>query len=1226
MSEAHSAVVLRKMSAKNWDDYRELISRWYISEKKTAPCIIEELQKPEHGFNVALYELKDRFATWRLRKNLSRPEQKCVVAVRKRKREEVGASIQEYTFGGQDLPEEKMKRLEYRLDHPVMSWGRYTHNLVISRPTLLALQHNQIYEWKPWKETPHELPWISFSRNTALLNSINHNLFGESSRPRMASSDSKFLLQSSPSQLGFGSSAIDKLSVSFSSLMPESREGENLARAKSLIRTRGELDMEMLKLVLFQLSNNFITTNDYENVVCLTERLGLGSPSVIRALFGVATRDLTIAAILDKLFIAACKTYSLKLVEVLVKENKEVLAFDMMHALNVSIKKRSIRVAKTIIAADTESTIGQALWNKTLGITHWRNIFLEELVKCKNDQFTSALVELLIPKITLLQDFLECLLFGALEAGNASLAIKSIECGADTCAKGISPVFRPLPDWTYVDSVIKATSLRLIVILDFHTVYTACIAPFSTTRNTWRQWSPEFEDIALETWEHMTASLGSHWSVQIGEESVPIDVLLSAAFLGYSSILKKFTRGPQDLNLEEILSKSATVEHLDAPLSGITPFQAALQTRNGPVCEALLAAGFNIDAKPENLSLAAGGGSAQVVRRLLRMLKTTSNSCTSESTKALQVAVKSGFPDIAEILIGEGVPLPSNWWHDVFGTYQLESLLSTLERIQCTQDVVEHAPQDGCSVLEAAMQNPHAGVAGFALDHFPQAYDSGALLARLCTGLSANESSPDALLDELIRRRDAAQDEDLTPVLENAAIALAAYFQKNDLLRALLERPQPHAPALVPGPDLWDIRLIHGEKPSTIDWNEPTPTMQRLLETAIKNGLGSGLWERCPQIVGYILTNGCLETLQLLTGHKEKVRNLYYDTARPYSGCFNGPKTALQLAIHAHRACDEMAYYLVGKGADVTAPANHKFGGTALQIAAGQGKITLARYLIGKGAQIDAPRAVVQGRTCLEAAAEAGRLDMIQFLLNEGTETEGKGRVQYIRAIHFARRRNHAAVEKLLRRHRHWDIPDHILDSQEFLTGSDSFLHPDEASFEKRRDVRQWCIENGFKPPFDAELDLLSSEESELPLRERMKTLAIIMDNNREISRKMLPVVNRWRGREVAYKREEAGYRYLVATEVEIMRRAMSTTKFSTESPNSSDAGEVDDSWVPCPDEDISDVYSHAEAVQENGSLSVHETVGADEDNRPRIHFHPEFNKRRDSVDFHETMHEEFLI
>lgn len=102
-------------------------------------------------------------------------------------------------------------------------------DLVISRPTLLDLQHNQIYEWKPWKETPHELPWISFSRNTALLNSINHNLFGESSRPRMASSDSKFLLQSSSSQLGFGSSAIDKLAVSFSSLMPESREGENLA-------------------------------------------------------------------------------------------------------------------------------------------------------------------------------------------------------------------------------------------------------------------------------------------------------------------------------------------------------------------------------------------------------------------------------------------------------------------------------------------------------------------------------------------------------------------------------------------------------------------------------------------------------------------------------------------------------------------------------------------------------------------------------------------------------------------------------------------------------------------------------------------------------------------------------------------------------------------------------------------------------------------------------------
>ncbi|KAK8101733.1 ankyrin [Apiospora kogelbergensis] len=1105
MSEAHSAVVLQKMSAKNWDDYRELISRWYISEKKTAPCIIEELQKPEHGFNVALYELKDRFATWRLRKNLSRPEQNV------------------------------------------------------------------------WSLSGSE---------------------------------------SEKNQLVFGSSAIDKLSVSFSSLMPESREGENMARAKSLVRTRGELDMEMLKLVLFQLSNNFITEEDYENVVRLTERLGLGSPSVIRALFGVATRDLTIAAILDKLFIAACKTYSLKLVEVVVKENKEVLAFYMMLALNVSIIKQDIRVAKIIIAADTESTIGQDLGKPTIRHGIGRVKVLEELVQCKNDQFTSALVELLIPKIALLQSFLERLLFRALEAGNASLAIKSIKCGADTCAKELPPVFAPLPDWIYDDSGIKITTSTLIMILDSHTIYTACIVPFcqyhyepprflintngvTEAIDPWELRSLRSEDTALRTYEQMAASLGSHWSTQIGEESVPIDVLLSAAFLGYSSILKKFTPGPQDLNrtngrgmspliaavlggsadacscllklgadpnfthsnsldsspsqsepaaglhpaalhhaiflghrqivelliksgadinqsfdhstmhhcpwvhfqgcwwcinsghkpglicsmdskainalsiatkrgyqevsgllradttdtecdylevsklllqngvhsgclelhlaidfghrclVEEILSKSDTVEHLDAPLSGTTPFQAALQTRNGPVCEALLAAGFNIDAKPENLSLAAEGGSAQVVRRLLRILKTTSSSCTSESTKALQVAFKSGFPNIAEILVGEGVPLPSNWWHGVFGTYQLESLLSTLERIQFTQDVVEHAPQDGRSVLEAAMQNPHAGVAGFALDRFPQAYDSGALLARLCTGLSANESSPDALLDELVRRRDAAQDEDLTPALENAAIALAAYFQKNDLLRALLERPQPHAPALVPGPDLWDILLIRGEKPctfpncfcymacrndallrerlgggswwhledpmcrlrktsplfmavkgrdpkaihqliskgykpdlptliATIDWKELTPTMQRLLETARKNGLGFGLWERCSRIVEYILEDGCLETLQLLTGHKEKVSNLYYDTTCSYRKDFDGPKTALQLAIHANRASDEMLYYLIGKGADVTAPANHNLGELPSKLRPGKGRSRLLDISLGR--------------------------------------------------------------------------------------------------------------------------------------------------------------------------------------------------------------------------------------------------------------------------------------
>lgn len=48
-----SSTALRKMSPIDWDEYKDLIRRWYNGDRKTARSIIEELRKPEHGFEVA---------------------------------------------------------------------------------------------------------------------------------------------------------------------------------------------------------------------------------------------------------------------------------------------------------------------------------------------------------------------------------------------------------------------------------------------------------------------------------------------------------------------------------------------------------------------------------------------------------------------------------------------------------------------------------------------------------------------------------------------------------------------------------------------------------------------------------------------------------------------------------------------------------------------------------------------------------------------------------------------------------------------------------------------------------------------------------------------------------------------------------------------------------------------------------------------------------------------
>ncbi|KAK8137208.1 hypothetical protein PG984_005148 [Apiospora sp. TS-2023a] len=1549
MSEPNPSTALRKMRPGDWDNYRDLISRWYITENKTVPGIIKDLKESEHGFIVAQYELKDRIATWGLRKNLARREQECLVAQRKRKLREGEGSTQEYAFAGQCLSEERMKRLEYRLDHPIMAWGRHTrgkHNqpaefiymsparltflirlglgplvsdpstssdvldqspmppsvdLVVLQPSLHTLQSNQIYEWKPWKETPHTLPWIKFSRNTALFNAISHALFGGSSRRFVASSDSKYILQSSSGQLGFGSSSIDQLYKSFSRLMPESREGENMDRARSLVKTRGELDMEMLKVVLFQLANNFIGQDDYEHIVRLTERFGLGKPPIIRALFGVATKDLTIAAMLDKLFIAACQTPSLELVKVLVQENKEVkngqlvrvLDFDMMPALTISVNQTDIGVLKAIMDVSSQSIIDHP-WERVRKIND-RKIWTE-LLYCKDPQFTNSLLEMLVPKIKYIQAFLDCLLFRALNAGNTSLALKSIGYGADTCARTASPEFYVLQDSSWNKRPGKTIKFRRhIQILDYHTLYTACIVPLDFAIEPFTASIPQaHEEIAMRTYEQMATSLGR-------EDFVPIDVLISAAYLGYTSTLKELANGPRDLNrsngrgmspliasvlggsvdacscllelgadpnftysnppssisglsqidpalgrfptalhhaiflghrqivdilikfkadinqlcdhttmhqswdlggcwwccshsyqphvpglicsmekrtinalniatkrgctgqfngwvvdenvpefdylevsrlllkhgahagylelhlaiefgckylVEDILSKSDNMGHLDTSLKNMTPFQVALSTRNTPICETLLSAGFRVDATLEDLYVAVEGGSAKVLDCVLRALKATCSPCTPELAKALQIALELGFSDVVDILIDEGVQLPPNWWSYAFATYQADTLLNILERMEVTQDMMTQRPQEGYSGLEAAMLSPYMGVADIALDRFPRAYDSGALLARLCQVLSA-DSSPDAQLDELLKRRQTVHEKDFTPALENAAIALAAYFQKSDLLNALLEKPQPQALALIPGPGLfhgiddwedeydtndehvswldellcirpgcscmiacknlslsreclgyrrwWHSRhslretspifmAAKGYNTDAIDqlilkgyesdlwtilaavhWQRPTLIIQKLLKTWRNHKLELRIWESCPRSVKFLIDEGCLDIIKLLTDPGAKTGNLYYKT-NPSSSYtrkwFDGPKTALQLAIHANRASDDLVSYLVEKGADVTAPAHPDSGLSALQLAAMQGKITLARYLIKEGAQINEPRAHRSGRTSLEAAAEAGRLDMVQFLLNEGAETTGKGRVQYLRAIKLARAEGHAAVEKLLRRHRLRDMLDDIIDAQDIIIWGcrpttediETFLHPDEATFEERHNVRRWCIANGLEPPHDAELGLLSREELDLPCRERMEILATIMGNDREIKRRMKSSLGKKLDESYLPPPLGRGMEWVVATEVEILRRNIPPTTSSTEYSNASDERTIDEALALRSVDDMGDVSSHQEVLQETTDFPVQEVAGADENIGPKIRFHPEFNRRRDSVDFHETMHDEFLV
>ncbi|KAI0968493.1 hypothetical protein F4678DRAFT_443156 [Xylaria arbuscula] len=127
----------------------------------------------------------------------------------------------------------------------------------------------------------------------------------------------------------------------------------------------------------------------------------------------------------------------------------------------------------------------------------------------------------------------------------------------------------------------------------------------------------------------------------------------------------------------------------------------------------------------------------------------------------------------------------------------------------------------------------------------------------------------------------------------------------------------------------------------------------------------------------------------------------------------NGP---LQVAIETGNS--EMFDALIEAGISPEAPAEAKWGMTALQVAAVYNRVGLVKRLIDLKVDVNAPGASISGRTALEGAAEHGHIDLIGLLLSSGVETKGPGQYQYLRAIGFALLNGHYVAADMLKLHR----------------------------------------------------------------------------------------------------------------------------------------------------------------------------------------------------------------
>lgn len=126
-------------------------------------------------------------------------------------------------------------------------------------------------------------------------------------------------------------------------------------------------------------------------------------------------------------------------------------------------------------------------------------------------------------------------------------------------------------------------------------------------------------------------------------------------------------------------------------------------------------------------------------------------------------------------------------------------------------------------------------------------------------------------------------------------------------------------------------------------------------------------------------------------------------------------RTTLQAACSPENVKLELIEFLLSNGADINAKAGIDGGLTALQGASIGGHIKIALLLIDAGADVNADAALKNGRMALDGAAEHGRLDMVQLLLNAGARSEEEGGSGYDRAIELAEENGHYAIVELLK-------------------------------------------------------------------------------------------------------------------------------------------------------------------------------------------------------------------
>ncbi|KAI0167287.1 ankyrin repeat-containing domain protein [Pestalotiopsis sp. NC0098] len=604
----------------DWDSYKEHIWVWYMVDNKSLSDILEILK--QDGVVATKQQLEFRLKKWRVFKTIKTQEARWMA-----KQLDISSSAGEpiaFVKSGRILPEIQVAQAVKR-HAPLPSFAQKFNTdsnaqLQLSPADLIACSPGPagLYakEIEPWG-FHSTLPWIHF-RYALLDGSIRIQTRSDARTSMPPDHLLPIIFASrSPSNSGL---EVCKFASNLGQIMPEVYTREHIRRICAIAQARTSLTIDLLEILIFQLSNNFLDRDfNSDHIVHLMCAFGLDNPSTIRFLFEAADDQPTILAILDKFWRAAYETSSTRLASIIFTEflrrydGSDEFSLDIVCFMEKAIDTENLDLAKVILSGPKSIHVTNALSLYGTG-------FLAHCSGAQNHEFALAMAALLLERHDSLLKIINeqppgqeygnydfdgtHTMFHALNNGNIRLARFLVEAGLNLSHRcngeweGPEVLYKTMK----FDSECEEMSFR-ISIIDHETIFTAAVVPHFLREDSSRIRIQQFrkrdgvanraesEKMVLENYLVLSEMLSEAGKLpewleggSISTQPPDFDVVVLAALYGYDALLQTFVHSPSSLNQQNS--------------NGLWPLSAAALGDNASTCHLLVRLGADPNYMP----------------------------------------------------------------------------------------------------------------------------------------------------------------------------------------------------------------------------------------------------------------------------------------------------------------------------------------------------------------------------------------------------------------------------------------------------------------------------------------------------------------------------------------------------------------------------------------------------------------------------------------------------